>query len=188
MKAMQLIWLVPAFPLAGFLALAFGRGLKDRAAGVVGSAAAGLSATAACAVAWLFVSRGSVAYVARSWTWLELGPASPSIALAVDALSIVMILVVTIVGFLIHLFSVEHMAGEEGYRRFFAYMNLFVVFMLVLVLADNFLLLYLGWEGVGLCSFLLIGFWRRDRANGGWATSPSSSGYCSSRPPWAASI
>ena len=77
-----------------------------------------------------------------------------------------MILVVTIVGFLIHLFSVEHMAGEEGYHRFFAYMNLFVAFMLILVLADNFLLLFLGWEGVGLCSFLLIGFWHRDRANG----------------------
>ena len=74
-----------------------------------------------------------------------------------------MILVVTIVGFLIHLFSIEHMAGEEGYHRFFAYMNLFVAFMLILVLADNFLLLYLGWEGVGLCSFLLIGFWYRDR-------------------------
>jgi len=70
------------------------------------------------------------------------------------------------VGFLIHLFSVEHMEGEEGYPRFFAYMNLFVACMLILVLADNFLLLYLGWEGVGLCSFLLIGFWYRDRANG----------------------
>jgi len=95
-----------------------------------------------------------------------LGSASPAIALSVDALSVVMILVVSVVGFLIHLFSIEHMAGEEEYPRFFAYMNLFVAFMLILVLADNFLLLYLGWEGVGLCSFLLIGFWHRDRANG----------------------
>jgi NADH-quinone oxidoreductase subunit L len=163
---MQPIWLVPAFPLAGFLALIFGKGLKDRAAASIGCVAAGLSAAAACAVAWLFVSGGAGAYAARSWTWLELGSASPSIALSVDALSIVMILVVTVVGFLIHLFSVGHMAGEEGYRRFFAYLNLFVAFMLILVLADNFLLLYLGWEGVGLCSFLLIGFWHRDRANG----------------------
>ena len=69
-------------------------------------------------------------------------------------------------GFLIHLYSVEHMAHDDGYARFFAYMNLFVGFMLVLVLADNLLLLYLGWEGVGLCSYLLIGFWYKHRYNG----------------------
>jgi NADH-quinone oxidoreductase subunit L len=171
---MELIWLVPALPLLGFLVLAFGRGLSGRSAGLVGSAAVGLSAAAACLVAWLFVASGAPAtgglsgtqYTTSLWSWIELGPARPAIAFAVDSLSVVMILVVTIVGFLIHLFSIEHMAGEEGYRRFFAYMNLFVAFMLILVLADNFLLLYLGWEGVGLCSFLLIGFWNRDRANG----------------------
>jgi NADH-quinone oxidoreductase subunit L len=166
---MQLIWLVPAFPLAGFVFLAFGRRLPGRAAGTIGSVTVGLSAVTACVVAWLFASggpAGQAPYVTQLWTWLELGSAMPAIAFSVDALAIVMILVVTIVGFLIHLFSVEHMAGEEGYHRFFAYMNLFVAFMLILVLADNFLLLFLGWEGVGLCSFLLIGFWYRDRANG----------------------
>ena len=78
----------------------------------------------------------------------------------------VMMLVVTFVGFLIHLYSAEFMTDDEGYSRFFAYMNLFVASMLTLVLADNLLLLYLGWEGVGLCSYLLIGFWYRDPANG----------------------
>jgi len=169
---MELIWLVPAFPLAGFAVLAFGRGLPGKAAGVVGSASTALSAFAACVVAWIYVSGapggalGALPYPTSLWPWLELGSASPAIGFSVDALSIVMILVVSIVGFLIHLFSIEHMAGEEGYHRFFAYMNLFVAFMLILVLADNFVLLYLGWEGVGLCSFLLIGFWHRDRANG----------------------
>ncbi|MGA2547412.1 MAG: NADH-quinone oxidoreductase subunit L [Rectinemataceae bacterium] len=166
---MELIWLVPAFPLAGFVLLGLGRRLPGRAAGIIGSATVGLSAVSACLVAWIFASGasgGSAPYSTSLWSWLELGSASPAIAFSVDALSVVMILVVTIVGFLIHLFSIEHMAGEEGYHRFFAYMNLFVAFMLILVLADNFLLLYLGWEGVGLCSFLLIGFWYRDRANG----------------------
>ena len=77
-----------------------------------------------------------------------------------------MIFVVTVVGFLIHLYSTEYMADDEGFSRFFAYMNLFVASMLMLVLADNLLLLYLGWEGVGLCCYLLIGFWYQDPANG----------------------
>ena len=77
-----------------------------------------------------------------------------------------MVLVITVVGFLIHLYSAEFMLEEEGYSRFFAYMNLFVGAMLTLVLADNLVLLYLGWEGVGLCSYLLIGFWYSDPANG----------------------
>src|SRR6202012_5453694 len=81
-------------------------------------------------------------------------------------LSLVMMLVITGVGFFIHLFSTEFMEGEEGYARFFAYLNLFVAAMLLLVLCDNLLSLYAGWEGVGLCSYLLIGFWWREPANG----------------------
>ena len=97
---------------------------------------------------------------------MSVGGFSPSISFTLDALSIVMILVVTGVGFLIHLYSTRFMADEEGYSRFFAYMNLFVGSMLILVMASNLLLLYLGWEGVGLCSFLLIGFWHSDPENG----------------------
>ncbi len=92
--------------------------------------------------------------------------AHTSFALRIDALALVMMLVVTATGFLIHLYATRFMAESEGYRRFFSFMNLFVASMLVLVLADNLLLLYLGWEGVGLCSYLLIGFWWRDPENG----------------------
>ncbi len=91
---------------------------------------------------------------------------SQPISFSLDALSLVMILIVTIVGLVIHLYSTEYMIEDEGYSRFFAYMNLFVGSMLLLVLADNLLLLYLGWEGVGLCSYLLIGFWYSDPTNG----------------------
>ena len=99
------------------------------------------------------------------WTWIGYGDFRPEIAFYLDPLSLVMLLVVTFVGFLIHLYSTEFMRDDDGYTRFFAYMNLFVASMLTLVLANNLLLLYLGWEGVGLCSFLLIGFWYRDPAN-----------------------
>ncbi|HEY5998143.1 MAG TPA: NADH-quinone oxidoreductase subunit L, partial [bacterium] len=98
--------------------------------------------------------------------WLEAGGIDVTFALRLDALSAAMGLVVTGVGFLIHLYAVALMRGEEGLRRFYAAMNLFVAAMLLLALADDYLVLYLGWEGVGLCSYLLIGFWHRDPANG----------------------
>src|SRR5208337_1448896 len=100
------------------------------------------------------------------WTWINVGGFQPQIGLYLDALSLVMVLVVTFVGFLIHIYSAEFMIADEGYSRFFAYMNLFVASMITLLLANNLLLLMLGWEGVGLCSYLLIGFWYRDPANG----------------------
>ena len=91
---------------------------------------------------------------------------TPRIAFYIDGLTIVMMSVITGVGFLIHLYSIEFMWEDESFCRYFAYMNLFVAAMLLLVMADNLLLLYLGWEGVGLCSYLLVGFWYRDPANG----------------------
>ncbi len=96
---------------------------------------------------------------------MESGGFQPEIAFYLDPVSLIMLFVITFVGFLIHLYSVEYMRDDEGYARFFAYMNLFVASMLTLVLANNLLLLYLGWEGVGLCSFLLIGFWYREPQN-----------------------
>jgi NADH-quinone oxidoreductase subunit L len=96
---------------------------------------------------------------------LDVAGVSPRVALYLDGLSLLMVLVITIVGFLIHLYSAEYMIDDEAYCRFFAYMNLFVASMLLLVLADNLAVLYVGWEGVGLCSYLLIGFWYRDPAN-----------------------
>src|SRR5260370_5246708 len=105
-------------------------------------------------------------YTQSVWTWMQVGGFSPRIAFYLDPLSLVMMLVVVFVGFLIHLYSSEFMLHDEGYSRFFAYLNLFVGSMLILLLADNLLFLYLGWEGVGLCSYLLIGFWYKDPVNG----------------------
>jgi NADH-quinone oxidoreductase subunit L len=116
-------------------------------------------------VAYGFLSAPHQAFVQRLWVWMDTGTFRPEIAFYLDSVSLLMLLVVTFVGFLIHLYSTEYMRGDDGYARFFAYMNLFVASMLVLVLSNNLLLLYLGWEGVGLCSYLLIGFWYRDAAN-----------------------
>jgi len=165
----ELLWLVPALPLAGFLILALaGSRLSRAGAAFVGVLSVGLSAVVAAAVGGRFIlspPEGG-AFKQVLWTWIQTGNLTAEIALYLDPLSLVMMLVVTFVGFLILLFSVEYMAGEEGYSRFFCYMNLFVSSMLILLLSSNLLLLYLGWEGVGLCSYLLIGFWYKDAANG----------------------
>ena len=100
------------------------------------------------------------------WTWMQVGSFSPDFAFYVDQLTIVMMSIITGVGFLIHLYSTEFMQDDSDYSRYFAYMNMFVAAMLILVMADNLLLLYLGWEGVGVCSYLLVGFWYKDPANG----------------------
>jgi len=164
-----LLWLIPALPLASALVLVlFGSRLSRRAAAVVGVGSIGLSAlvTILVAVSFLSAPPAGNSYTQLLWTWISVAGFEPQIGLHLDALSLVMVLVVTFVGFLIHVYSAEFMTEDEGYSRFFAYMNLFVAAMLTLLLADNLLLLYLGWEGVGLCSYLLIGFWYRDPANG----------------------
>ncbi len=165
----EFLWLVPAVPLAGFAILVlFGSRISRPGVAIVGVGSVGLSALAATVTGIEFITSAPphYAYTEIIKTWMQVGGFAPQIALYLDALSVVMILVVTIVGFLIHLYSAEYMAEEGGYSRFFAYMNLFVGSMLVLVLADNLVFLYLGWEGVGLCSYLLIGFWYKDPANG----------------------
>src|SRR5690606_22590738 len=163
------LWLVPLLPLAGSAVLMASRGeLPHRAVSVVGVGSVGLAAVAAviAAAQYLAAPEAGAFYRASLGTWMTAGDFAVELALRLDALSVVMILVVTVVGFLIDLDSTAYMAEDEGYARFFAYMNLFMAAMLVLVLADNLLLLYLGWEGVGLCSYLLIGFWYRNPANG----------------------
>jgi NADH-quinone oxidoreductase subunit L len=129
----------------------------------VGSIALSVLLSLAVVPAWLALG---TPYRQVLWTWLEVPSFHPEIAFYLDPVSLLMVGVVTVVSFLIHLYSAEFMEGDEGYSRFFAYMNLFVASMVVLLLADNLLLLYLGWEGVGLCSYLLIGFWYQDPANG----------------------
>jgi NADH-quinone oxidoreductase subunit L len=169
---LELLWLIPALPFAGFLALALaGSRLSRISVAIIGVGSVCASAILAILISVRFIGSPPTghAYSQSLWTWISIGGFAPTIALYLDALSLVMMLVITVVGFLIHLYSAEFMIAEEGYSRFFAYMNLFVGSMLTLVLADNLLLLYLGWEGVGLCSYLLIGFWYKDSANGGAA-------------------
>ena len=110
-------------------------------------------------------SRPQAPVIVTLWRWLPVGRLQIDFAFQVDQLSAVMLLVVTGVGSLIHLFSVGYMQEDPGYARYFAYLNLFVVFMLVLVLGSSFPVMFIGWEGVGLCSYLLIGFWFSDKAN-----------------------
>jgi NADH-quinone oxidoreductase subunit L len=165
---LELLWLVPAVPLAGFLILAIlGARLSRGAVAAIACASVGIATIMAALVSATFIidPPAGRSYSQTLWTWMQVGNFVPSITFYLDALSVVMILVVTFVAFLIHLYSAEYMLDEDGYSRFFAYMNLFVASMLILVLADNLLLLYLGWEGVGLCSYLLIGFWYKDTAN-----------------------
>jgi len=158
-------WLIPALPLLGFVTLALFRPASRRAQAAIGAGSVVGAALVAVGVAWRFAAAGEPARY-ELWTWMAVGDLSPGIALYVDALTVVMTLVVTVVGALIHVYAVGFMREDPGFGRFFAYMNLFVFSMLVLVLADNLLLLYLGWEGVGLCSYLLIGFWYTDPDNG----------------------
>ena len=166
---LDLLWLVPALPAAGFLVLALGgQQLPRHVAAVVGVGSVGLSAAITLLIGWTFLSSPPAghAFTQHLWTWMATGGFRADFALHLDPLSLVMLLVITFVAFLIHLYSVEFMRGDEGFSRFFAYMNLFVASMVTLVLGRNLLLLYLGWEGVGLCSYLLIGFWYKDPANG----------------------
>ena len=168
---MELLWLVPALPLAGFLVLFATEGrLPDKLVAVVGAGTIGAAALVALVVGNAFVGSGQAAFVQPLWTWMAVGGFEADVALHLDSLSLVMMGVITGVGFLIHLYATGYMWQDheepQGYSRFFAYMNLFVFAMLMLVLGDSLLVLFLGWEGVGLCSYLLIGFYHRDSANG----------------------
>ena len=160
----SLAWLIPVLPLLGFLAvLATTRTLGDGAARIaLGAALATLLLSAAVS---LSVIADVATYVRPMPTWIDVGGLTVSFDLLIDQLTAVMLLVVTGVGFLVHVYSVGYMHGDERYSRFFAYLNLFLASMLILVLAENLLVLFLGWELVGLSSYLLIGFWFEDRAN-----------------------
>lgn len=156
-------------PFLGYVLLTLFRGRwSETQAAWIGVGSMAVSAGAALSAGWAFLQLPPEAAVLTTtwWTWFQIGSFAPTLALRLDGLSLVLMGVITGVGFLIHLFASWYMRGEAGYDRFFSYMNLFVAAMLVLVLGDNLLLLYLGWEGVGLCSYLLIGFYYKDPANG----------------------
>ncbi len=165
----QLVWLAVALPLAGFLvngALALIRPDAKTAVSLVGPGVLlGAFAVAVGVFIELWQAGPVTPVVVTLWTWLPVDALQVDFAFQVDQLAVVMLLVVTGVGSLIHLFSVGYMKADPGYARYFSYLNLFVVFMLVLVLGSSFPVMFIGWEGVGLCSYLLIGFWFNDKAN-----------------------
>jgi NADH-quinone oxidoreductase subunit L len=159
-----MLLLIPLLPFLGFLVNAsFGRRVSKAAAGAVACGALIVSFVISCAAVWQLVSLapGGRAIGQSLFNWIASGDFSVGFTLRLDPLSAVMILVVTGIGALIHIYSTAYMhaEGDAEYARYFSYLNLFAAFMLVLVLGANFLVLFVGWEGVGLCSYLLIGFW-----------------------------
>lgn len=168
MNISNTLWLIPSLPLLGYFILAFfGKRLNRSTVPIIGAGVVGVSALITLIIGISFINNAAPGAVVEQhlWTWFSIGGFQPEITLHLDALSLIFIFVITFVGFFIHLFSAEYMKQDEGYSRFFAYMNLFVFSMLILVMANDLLLLYLGWEGVGLCSFLLIGFYYGDVNN-----------------------
>ncbi|MFQ5776499.1 MAG: NADH-quinone oxidoreductase subunit L [Terriglobia bacterium] len=166
------LWLIPVLPLAGAFVLGVtGRRLTPGTVSAIGVGSAGLSFAAALAAAAAFsqLAPTQIPFQSSYFTWFEAGSFHLEAGFYLDQLSLLMTLVVTGVGFLIHVYSIGYMARESGYYRFFSYLNLFMFFMLTLVLAGNYLVLFVGWEGVGLCSYLLIGFYfgRGSAANAG---------------------
>jgi NADH-quinone oxidoreductase subunit L len=157
------VGLIILFPFIGFLfngLLGF-KIKSEKISGVIGSGSLGLSFAVAIAIFSQMIKLPveNRSHIVELFNWINVGSLSINAAYQVDQLSILMTLVVTGVGFLIHIYAIGYMHGDKGFWRFFAYLNLFIFMMLNLVLADNFLLMFLGWEGVGLCSYLLIGFW-----------------------------
>ena len=165
---MDLVWLIPALPVAGFLLLVLaGRRLGDPKAGILASVVVAASFLVACKVTYdlwqLPVDERS--FTQTLWVWLPSGSFHVDFGFLLDPLSATMCLFITGVGALIHLYSIGYMKGDPHYSKYFTYLNLFVASMLLLVLGDNLVMTFLGWEGVGACSYLLISFWFTDEAN-----------------------
>ncbi len=156
----ELAWLIPLFPALGVVINGFfgTRYTRDNA-GHIASLMAGLSFLVVLGIASEMIFGSGGTHTIHLWDWISAGKFSVSIAFLIDPLSTIMLLVVSGVGFLVHVYSVGYLQGDPGYPRFFTYLNLFMLSMFLLVLGDNYLLMFVGWEGVGLCSYLLIGFW-----------------------------
>ena len=154
-----LVVLIPIFPLLAVLLNGLlGHRYSTELAGKLGFGSVGLSFVCVVAVFIDQLTSGRV-YEVVAYRWIFGGDLLINMAFLIDPLTCIMMLIVTGVGFLIHVYSVGYMHGEEGFTRFFTYMNLFMVSMLLLVMGNNYLVLFIGWEGVGLCSYLLIGYY-----------------------------
>lgn len=163
---LQTVWLIPLLPFLSAVLLMVTAGRMPRPlVAMLGAGSVGLSAVVVLLFGMQFM-QAPEPYTLTLWSWMRVGDFAPQFSFYIDQLTLVMMAVITGVGFLIHLYSTEFMEEDSDYSRYFAYMNMFVAAMLILVMADNLLLLFLGWEGVGVCSYLLVGFWYKDPANG----------------------
>jgi NADH-quinone oxidoreductase subunit L len=159
---MDYVWLIPFFPFLGFLINGlWGQRLSKNVVGIIGSGVIGLSFLVTIKIFLEFIKLPAAARPVEKvvFTWIASGTFTAQAAFLIDPLSLIMLLVVTGVSFLIHIYSAGYMHDDPGFYRYFSYLNLFVFAMLLLVFGNNFLLMFVGWEGVGLCSYLLIGFW-----------------------------
>ena len=164
----DLIWLIPLVPLLGFLINGIGRNVLPKSlVGLLGSGVVLVSFLLSCGVfAEVYSARQageSATFVQSVFEWINAGSLRVSLSFLVDPLSAIMLLIVTGIGFLIHVYSIGYMKQDAGFAKFFAFLNLFVFFMLLLVLGSNYVVMFIGWEGVGLCSYLLIGFWFKNK-------------------------
>ena len=157
---MKLALLILLLPLLGFVTNGiFGKKFSKNTVAFIGCSMILISFIMTVFVFINFIHLGSFPVTVYVYDWISLGDTWLAFALYIDQLSLLMMLVITGVGFLIHLYSVSYMKDDENYNRYFSYLNLFIFFMLILVMADNYLMMFAGWEGVGFCSYLLIGFW-----------------------------
>lgn len=157
------IWLIPLLPLIGFIMTFFMGNENSKSKAVVNIVACGSVLVSFILSVALFFTLPDKPTVVSLFDWINVGSFSANITFQIDHLSAIFLLIITGVGFFIHLYSIGYMKDDPAYARFFSYMNLFVFFMLLLVLGSNFLILFIGWEGVGLCSYLLIGFWFKNK-------------------------
>jgi len=156
-------WLVPALPLLGFLITGIGyKRLKHNQAGIIASVMVVLSFLVSAALYFVLQSAGKDSATVTLFNWMAIGDMNIPFALLIDHLSLTMMLIITGVGALIHIYSIGYMQDDDRVNSFFAQMNLFTFSMLLLVMGANYLVLFIGWEGVGLCSYLLIGFWYKN--------------------------
>ncbi|MEJ7693146.1 NADH-quinone oxidoreductase subunit L [Daejeonella sp.] len=156
----NLVWLVPLFPLIGFLVNGLGRNtLSKSVVGITGCLAVLASFVVSLGIFFELNSSQAKSFIVPLFDWISAGTVKIPFSFMVDPLSTLMLLIVTGIGFLIHVYSTGYMAHDAGFAKFFSYLNLFIFFMLLLVLGSNYVIMFIGWEGVGLCSYLLIGFW-----------------------------
>jgi len=161
----QLVYLVPLLPLIGFLIIGFfGKKLSNSVVGIIGSGAVLGAFVLSLSIFLELNSQPLKSVTVDLFSWISAGKLSVPFSFLIDPLSSLFLLIITGIGFLIHLYSTGYMSHDEGFARFFAYLNLFIFFMLLLVLGSNYLIMFVGWEGVGLCSYLLIGFWFKNTA------------------------